>query len=322
MSSVDHATLPIESSAGAAVPDWSTLDIELHCPRCDYNLKMLTSPRCPECGLTFEWDELIRATRNELHVPIFEYQWRTRPVQSFFETILRCMFPWTLWRRIPLAGPVRSGVLLVFVLFVVIAGAIVDVAAAAVGCFAWTRKYSAFFGSLSTLEVVGRHLEATVERTAVVLPLVVICTLGLAVMSQTLRSARIRAVHLVRVASYAFVAVVCWRAAIEGAQIAFWSSLLLFNFPWAWNLVDPPGENIAFLAGVVSIALAARHYLRISTPELAVLVIVLLMMLALLTVLIVSAAHWGSFQNQVSDAIRPGIPATCQALIDAVNRWR
>jgi len=31
-------------------PDWDALAFELTCPRCDYNLRMLETPRCPECG--------------------------------------------------------------------------------------------------------------------------------------------------------------------------------------------------------------------------------------------------------------------------------
>ena len=31
-------------------PDWSAIDFEVRCGRCDYNLRMLPEPRCPECG--------------------------------------------------------------------------------------------------------------------------------------------------------------------------------------------------------------------------------------------------------------------------------
>ncbi len=32
---------------------------DLHCPECEYNLRMLHMPRCPECGLIFRWQALL-----------------------------------------------------------------------------------------------------------------------------------------------------------------------------------------------------------------------------------------------------------------------
>lgn len=34
--------------------------IDLHCPGCKYNLRGLTRSRCPECGLEFRWEDLLR----------------------------------------------------------------------------------------------------------------------------------------------------------------------------------------------------------------------------------------------------------------------
>lgn len=39
-------------------PDSGTAVRDVHCPRCGYNLRGLTVPRCPECGLAFEFAEL------------------------------------------------------------------------------------------------------------------------------------------------------------------------------------------------------------------------------------------------------------------------
>ncbi len=81
-------------------PDWSTLDRELHCPRCDYNLHMLTSPRCPECGLEFAWSALLSVPEYRQDCPIFEYRWRKRPARSFFYTLWLVLRPWRCWRTI------------------------------------------------------------------------------------------------------------------------------------------------------------------------------------------------------------------------------
>ncbi len=34
------------------------LDEDVLCPECNYNLRGLTVPRCPECGLRFDWSEI------------------------------------------------------------------------------------------------------------------------------------------------------------------------------------------------------------------------------------------------------------------------
>lgn len=51
-----------DSASGALPPpglpdDWS-LDLDLPCPRCRYNLRHLRTPRCPECGTVFRWQSL------------------------------------------------------------------------------------------------------------------------------------------------------------------------------------------------------------------------------------------------------------------------
>ncbi|MBN1491552.1 MAG: hypothetical protein JXA69_16690 [Phycisphaerae bacterium] len=38
----------------------SGVPYDVRCPQCRYNLRGLTVPRCPECGLTFAWDDLER----------------------------------------------------------------------------------------------------------------------------------------------------------------------------------------------------------------------------------------------------------------------
>lgn len=85
------------SDTRAEAPDWDALTIELRCPRCGHDVRRLPQPRCPECGLQFSWGELIAAVEQRLSSPLFEYQWRYRPVRSFFGTLGRALLPWTLW---------------------------------------------------------------------------------------------------------------------------------------------------------------------------------------------------------------------------------
>ncbi len=72
-------------------PDWDKIDFEVTCARCGYNLRMLTAPRCPECGLDFDWPDALDRSQNSS--PFFEHQWRHRPVQSWFLTVVAAMRP-------------------------------------------------------------------------------------------------------------------------------------------------------------------------------------------------------------------------------------
>lgn len=67
---------PTPTSAVASATDEDVL-----CPLCEYNLRGLVEPRCPECGYRFEWSELLDAS---LRPPalLFEHA-RRRWVRSF-----------------------------------------------------------------------------------------------------------------------------------------------------------------------------------------------------------------------------------------------
>lgn len=92
------------------------LDQDLHCPRCNYNLRMLTASRCPECGLVFDRDELLAAAASSANCPIFEYQWRKRPMRSYIRTLGLALWPWSCWRVIRIEYEPRVGPLIVFLM--------------------------------------------------------------------------------------------------------------------------------------------------------------------------------------------------------------
>jgi hypothetical protein len=65
---------------------------------CDYDLRGLTEPRCPECGFTFEWPDLLDPTRRK-HRYLFEHH-PERNVWSFLRTALGGLLPWRFWRSL------------------------------------------------------------------------------------------------------------------------------------------------------------------------------------------------------------------------------
>ncbi|MBU0618341.1 MAG: hypothetical protein KKI02_11535 [Planctomycetes bacterium] len=48
--------------SSTAAPDGpAAIDTGLRCPECEYNLTGLADPRCPECGTTFDWEDVRQA---------------------------------------------------------------------------------------------------------------------------------------------------------------------------------------------------------------------------------------------------------------------
>jgi hypothetical protein len=71
---------------------------QLHCPLCEYDLRGLVEPRCPECGYSFNWDEL-RDPARRLHPYLFEHH-PERNVWSFRKTLANSMLPRRFWRTL------------------------------------------------------------------------------------------------------------------------------------------------------------------------------------------------------------------------------
>lgn len=86
-----------------AAPDWNTINEEILCPLCDYNLRGLTEPRCPECGYTCDWAELLDPNRRR-HPYLFEHH-PERNVLSFWQTTVGGLRPNRFWSALHPAQP-------------------------------------------------------------------------------------------------------------------------------------------------------------------------------------------------------------------------
>jgi hypothetical protein len=77
-------------------PDWSAQSEKVPCPLCDYDLRGLHEPRCPECGYQFHWPDLLDPARR-LHPFVFEHYPR-RNIWSFRKTSFATSFrPKKFW---------------------------------------------------------------------------------------------------------------------------------------------------------------------------------------------------------------------------------
>jgi hypothetical protein len=87
-------SVPVKLPADS-VPDWRSVVIDIECPLCDYNLRGLCEPRCPECGYGFAWPDLLNADQ-----PVHRYLCEERPRRnawSFIRTFTGSLFPRAFW---------------------------------------------------------------------------------------------------------------------------------------------------------------------------------------------------------------------------------
>jgi hypothetical protein len=100
-------------------PDWATIPNEVLCPLCEYNLRGLVEPRCPECGHRFDWAQLLDDVRHT-HPWLFEQQ-RRGLFKSYLSTFFTSQFPRRFWRSVHASHTVRLRGLLRYWLISVIA---------------------------------------------------------------------------------------------------------------------------------------------------------------------------------------------------------
>src|SRR3954470_8548137 len=89
----------------AFTPAWDTIPHEVRCPLCEYNLRGLTDPRCPECGHRFDWAVVTDPSRR-LHPYLFEHH-PERNLRSFARTLWGTLRPRRFWESLPANQPLR-----------------------------------------------------------------------------------------------------------------------------------------------------------------------------------------------------------------------
>lgn len=88
----------VKAAPTAGPPDWDAIAEEIVCPLCEYNLRGLAEPRCPECGYRFGWLEMLDPTQR-LHPYLFEHH-PERNVWSFFKTFAGHLRPIRFWKQL------------------------------------------------------------------------------------------------------------------------------------------------------------------------------------------------------------------------------
>lgn len=157
-------------------PDWNVVPFEVGCARCGQDLRGLSEPKCPSCGLEFDWSKAVpieRLTCRRCHYhlyglretrcpecgepftwkevlddyhrrqkPHFEYRWRERPFRSLLYTWWLALRPWKLWRTIDIHDPPRRGALLAMALAAMICFLASHYFLSGVEAWLWNWKWS------------------------------------------------------------------------------------------------------------------------------------------------------------------------------------
>jgi hypothetical protein len=115
---------------GAAIPTGPpAADADVRCPLCEYDLRGLTEPRCPECGFRFTWAELLDPERRT-HPYLFEHHPR-RNLRSFVRTTRAGWRPKRFWTTLNPAQPSAPRRLALY--FCIVAASVMLFAAAGLG---------------------------------------------------------------------------------------------------------------------------------------------------------------------------------------------
>lgn len=128
------------------------------CPRCDYDQRGQIdrwSDECPlqgvcsECGLAFEWVDVLRPRRNLL-VDFVEHEQARTIVPAAWRTLWWAMRPRTFWSLVRLEHRPKISRMLVWILIVMIAPRFI-MACAAVGVHLWNTWRGLRIGAFSGL---------------------------------------------------------------------------------------------------------------------------------------------------------------------------
>ncbi|MCH8210875.1 MAG: hypothetical protein IIB99_05825 [Planctomycetes bacterium] len=215
------------------------------CPRCGYNLDGTVSTwteqcpirgRCNECGLEFDWHRVFVLT---VHPWLFEYHWRRRPFSRFLQTVLYAFRPRRFWREVRLTDPVHLMPAAVVTGLLALTGAVLLIATLVLPQYLWRLSNGFPVGaSFWRDEIVETTLRTprTFMRLMPGLPVALFAMpVIFALIPITLRQARVRRRHIVRIFFYSLVAPIT----IACAWCAVNLMLLIIGLDRLADAIDP-----------------------------------------------------------------------------------
>lgn len=300
---------------------------DLACPRCAYNLRMRREPRCPECGTSFRWEELLhvecprcarRLTPQDREhclgcdLPLrWEwllggapaaaelYEYSTRPVRRGLATAFAVLRPRRFWKSFALEMTPQLRRLRTYRRVVLLVAACGVLAQAADDVYFVGYVFSV--GGVGWASIVIRLDQSLLLAVTAAFAVPLLTRLILPRFTPTLTMYRVRPEQLARCLTYAYtgMAWVGLTLLLVGVVdcLELWQSLVApRRFRWLWlTTVARPAALAIPAAAVASVAwfftflhAALARYLRLKPRDAAALVLSILLMTTLgATVLLV-----------------------------------
>jgi len=285
-------------------------DLDISCPLCEYNLRGLSEPRCPECGYKFVWAELIEATRSA-HQYLFEVH--RRKTWSFWKTLVSGVRPGKFWKTLKPAhrGNLRRLFLYWFItlLFGFAAAAALDQVFKALLPTLARYTTNAYFypyvigpgpafplsssGPDSVdLDISYFHLRFHVQQVAVIYAGAILIWpaatfLALLIFQQSMARAKIRTRHLLRCVIYSADGVI-WASLLCLLALAAYAACVLSAGPPGFSVLEVYLYLCAAIVTVfcIRLGIALHAYLQMDRAFWMVLATQVLVALAIVTALV------------------------------------
>ena len=298
-----------EPTAATSSPDWNMIQEDILCPLCEYDLRMLTEPRCPECGYRFEWPDVLDPSRR-LHRYLFEHH-PERNWWSFWKTALGGLQPRTFWTALQPVQPSNPKRLLLYWILTV-ALALLGLSVHYVrACISTHQSMMRMRSILSTTppargwdiyleNIVIKHgsLEAAFEAELplppsigffwsalfndISIPVLVgllflflswpwLTFLGLLVFRWSMRQARIKAVHVARCVVYNSDVTIWWTLAMSGTTLTTFLVTQSAALSTGTLIALALLCTVLYMLSTYRLWMAYRKYLRFPHPFLTIL---------------------------------------------------
>lgn len=279
--------------------DWALVADEVHCPLCEYNLRGLIDPRCPECGYQFEWRDLLDS-RRRLHPYLFEQQKRGKRFASFWKTAWHGLLPWKFWSTLRADQPPSVKWLAIYWLAATVFAAVAlasSIALGVVNVYIAQRNNIGFFAAAGRTWPFLFNALTEVKYEAAYFAFPILITLSwpllsfasLLVLQASMRRARIGPAHVWRCVVYSwdiaiFAGIVLALLNIARGSTSYHSNR--YSLYYARHDIDI-FAGVVIIISVLRLAFAYSRYLKfrhVVPTVLATQVITLLILLAMLRV--------------------------------------
>ncbi len=242
----------LDQSEHGIAPNWSTDAEEVLCPLCEYNLRGLTEARCPECGATYRWRELLNPDLRR-QLDLFEVR---RGPRAFFHTLKQTFWAERFWQGMHPRQPVHGERLMRYLLLTV--GPSVAAIIVLIGIVCRDHAACGLIGCRDMWkQLVLAHLDVV---TLALGPMIVVGTLF--ALRGSMRIARIQSRHVLRAFAYSLDILL---VAFVLLAAYYGITYLLFDI-FGGQEASSVGTAIisgpAFLFVGARLAVAYRRYLR------------------------------------------------------------